>query len=222
MKKAAVSALLLLVISACSGWSFNGIDQKKVMSYRPAPGRFALTVAFQLTMPARFLTPGYRKGHVFYPLVINAGKVGKDAVSKIMLAFVTKPYDRYCFSSITPGGRYNISWTHDGSEIPTDKPVWVFISAAAGGIFETRINGRNFSHVRGPGLMPLVQSAPEYKIYLGYHPYKGGIGYTECIIDNFMLFERVLSSEEMAEIEKNPAAGAEIPGLVRDLAVKEK
>ena len=221
MKKFAIAALLVLTISCCFGWSFNGVDQKKIMSYRPAPGRFALTVAFQLTMPKRMLTPGNR-GNVFYPLVISAGKTGKDTVSKIQLAFVTKPYDRYCFASITPGGRYNIAWINDGGEIPTDQPVWVFISAAAGGIFEARINGRNFSHVRTPGLMPLVQSAPEYKICLGCNPYRGGVGYTECEINNFMLFERVLSSEEMAAIEADPAVAATIPGRVKKLTEKKK
>ena len=214
MKKFIVCALLILAVTAVSAWEFNGINQRKTIVYRPAPGRFAMTVAFKLTMPARILTPGSRKGSVLYPLSVNAVSPGKNMVGKIMLAFVTKPYDRYCFASITPGGRYNIAWTHDGGEIPTDKPVWVFLSAAAGGIFEARINKRCYSHVRSPQLMPLVQSAPEYRFTFGCNPYKGGTGYTECTITDFMIFERVLSTGEMQMIETNPGSAPDIPGFV--------
>lgn len=215
MKKFIFCALLLLTALTVPAWEFNGVDQKKTIVYRPVPGRFAMTVAFKLTMPARILTPGYRKETVFYPLTVNAVKPGKQTVSKITLAFVTKPYDRYCFASITPGGRYNIAWNHDGGEIPTDKPVWVFLSAAAGGIFEARINKRCYSHVRSPGLMPLVQSAPEYKFTFGCNPYKGGVGYTECTVTDFMIFERVLSTGEMQMIEANPQSAPDIPGFVK-------
>lgn len=214
-----VKRTLIFLLSAAAlcgaAWEFNGIDSKKVLTYRPAPGRFAVTLAFQFTISKETLTPGNNKGEILYPLVMQAVKPGKNDFSKLMMCFVTKPDNRYFFSSASPGGRYNINWSNSGSEIPTGKPVWVFLSLASGGIFETRINSRNYSHVRGAGLVPLVKSAPEYRIYLGYNPYRKGVGFTRCRIENFMLFERVLSTEEMEEIEKSPAAGSNIPGYFK-------
>ena len=214
MKKYLILSLLIFALLPVWGWHFDGVKSRTVLTYTPTPGRFALTMAFRMSVPRRMLTPGYSKGAVFYPLMMQAVKPGKNDFSKIMLCFVTQPGNRYFFAAASPGGRYNINWSNSGSEIPTDKPVWVFLSAAAGGIFEARINKRNYSHIRGAGGMPLVQSAKTYRIYLGHNPYKGGVGFIECDIDDFMLFERVLSVEEMEMIEKNAAAGNTIPGKV--------
>ena len=204
--------MLIFALLPAWGWHFDGVKSRKVLTYFPTPGRFALTIAFRMNVPKRMLTPGYSKESVFYPLVMQAAKPGKNDFSKIMLCFVTKPGNRYFFAAASPGGRYNINWSNRGSEIPTGKPVWVFLSAAAGGIFEARINSRNYSHVRGAGLVPLVKSAAQYRIYLGYNPYRKGVGFTRCKIENFMLFERVLDTEEMEQIEKNPSSAVNIPG----------
>ena len=213
MFRKTVIIILSCVALAGAAWDFNGVDSRKVLNWRPRPGRFAVTLAFRLNVPAESIIPGKRET-VFYPLVFQAVKPGKDHFQKLQLAFVTKPHDRYFFAAAYPGGRYNIAWIDNGGEIPVGKPVWVFVSAAAGAIFETRVNGRNYSHVRSVGLVPLVNSAPEYKIYLGHNPYKGGVGFLKCSIDNFMLFERVLSVEEMEMIEKSAAYGNTIPGKV--------
>ena len=205
--------MLFCAALAGAAWDFNGVNSRKILQWRPRPGRFAVTMAFKLNVPEESLTPGDR-GNVFYPLVFQAVNPDKNHFRKLQLVFVTKPNNRYFFSEASPGGRYNIAWINEGGEIPVGKPVWVFVSAAAGAIFETRINGRNYSHVRSVGLVPLVNSAREYKIYLGYNPYKGGVGFIKCSIDNFMLFERVLSVEEMKMIENNAASGNTIPGKV--------
>ena len=212
--KAERTLIFLLSAAAlcCTAWDFNGIDSKKVLNYCPAPGRFAVTLAFQFTISKAALTPGNNKGTTLYPLVMQAVKPGKKDFSKLMMCFVTTPDNRYFFAAATPGGRYNINWSSSGSEIPTGKPVWFFLSAAAGGIFEARINSRNYSHVRGAGLVPLVKSAAKYRIYLGYNPYRKGVGFTRCKIENFMLFERVLDTEEMEQIEKTPSSAVNIPG----------
>ena len=211
-----VKRTLVFLLSAaalcCAAWEFNGIDSKKVLTYRPAPGRFAVTLAFQFTISKEALTPGNKKGATLYPLVMQAVKPGKKDFAKLIMCFVTKPDNRYFFATAIPGGRYNINWSNSGSEIPTGKPVWVFLSVASGGIFEARINARNYSHVRGAGLVPLVNSASQYRIYLGYNPYRKGVGFTRCKIENFMLFERVLGTDEMELIEKTPSAAADIPG----------
>lgn len=212
MKKSLFLLLLFCGSLLAAAWDFNGIDSRKVLRWRPAPGRFAVTIAFQLTVPQRMLTPGYRRESVFYPLVMQGVKPKKNEFQKLQMCFVAKPANRYSFAAAAPGGRYNIHWSNYGSHVPTDKPVWIFLSAAAGGIFEARIDKRNYSHIRKVGMVPLVNSAREYRICLGHNPYRGGTGFFECSINNFMLFEKVLSLEEMELIEKNPAAGRTLPG----------
>ena len=207
--------ILMLLLATFSGftWEFNGKDSRKTLVRKPTQrGRFAVTLAFRLTVPRDALTPGILEGTAHYPLVMNAVKAKQDDFQKLLMCFVTKPNDCYAFISASRG-RYNIWWTNERSLLPMDKPVWIFLTAASDDKMDGRLDKRMLSHINTMSLLPELSTAGEYRITLGCNPHRGGTGYMKCTIADFMIFERVLSMEEMDEIEKNPAKGKHIPGF---------
>ena len=209
--------ILTLLLAAFSGisWDFNGKDSRKTLVWKPAQGgRFAVTLAFRLTVPRISLTPGGLAGSAHYPMVMNAvkAKLKPGDFQKLLMCFVTKPNDRYAFVSASRG-RYNIWWTNERSLFPMDKPIWVFLTAGSDDKLDGRIGKQQLSHTRSIQLLPEFYTAGEYVITLGCNPYRGGTGYMKCTITDFMIFERVLSVGEMEEIEKDPAKGKQIPGF---------
>ncbi len=213
---------MTLLLAAFSGgaWDFNGKDSRKTLVWKPMQGgRFAVTLAFRLTVPRISLTPGGLDGTAYYPLVMNAVKAKPGDFQKLQICFVVKPKNRYAFVSASRG-RYNIWWTNERSLFPLDKPVWVFLTAASDDKLDGRIGKLHLSHTGAIQLLPEFYSAGEYVITLGCNPYRGGTGHMKCAITDFMIFERVLTVEEMEKIEKNPAKGKQIPGFA-DFEEKE-
>ena len=201
-----------------SAWEFNGPATRKTLYWKPFPGRFAATVAFRLNVPSAALKPaGNGTVHSYntrYVLDIAALKDKKSTFPGIEMRFVTKNDSGNQYGTIIVGniGRYDLRWKHENSEFPVDKPVWVFLMAG-GGKLDACIDGRYISHTRKMVSLPLLETSSEYRVCLGYTAWDGGSLDLKCSIDDFMIFDRVLSQEEIQKIMANPAAAKDMPGL---------
>lgn len=218
MKKIILFCLFAIAAMNLAAWEFNGPTTRKTLYWKPFPGRFAATVAFRLNVPAAALKPAGDgnswEADTRYVLDIVALKDKNVKFPGLEFRFTTKKNVGNQYATIIVGraGRYDILWRHKNSEFPTDKPVWVFLMAG-GGKLDACIDGRFISHTRKQVTLPLLESADEYRVNLGYTSWNGGCLDLKCTIDDFMIFDRILTPEEIRQISENPAAAKDIPGL---------